>query len=157
MCKKRRLEAQYCGREGQLTPGPRRKTWLDAIGIYPRHGAKERRGLFLRRRSTSSYRSTWLAASENSLEMINSRTCLSLCERSTDDSPQINTDDIDRWFVELAKSSSVLQQNELAARIAAAVSRFVMIDEDILCSSLVASVSSGHGKEWMDTSRAFFL
>ena len=46
MCKKRRLEAQYCGREGQLTPGPRRKTWLDAIGIYPRHGAKERRGLF---------------------------------------------------------------------------------------------------------------
>jgi len=69
----------------------------------------------------------------------------------------LSIDDIERWFAELANSASVLRRHELVERIAAAVSRFVMIDEDILCPSLFESLKGGRGKEDSETSPTFLL
>jgi hypothetical protein len=53
--------------------------------------------------------------------------------------PRLNADDIDRWFAELAKARSVRHRDKLVERIAGAISRFMMIDEDILRQALLAS------------------
>jgi hypothetical protein len=53
--------------------------------------------------------------------------------------PRLNANDIDRWFVELAKARSARHRHELVERISDAVSRFVMIDKDVLRQALLAS------------------
>jgi hypothetical protein len=53
--------------------------------------------------------------------------------------PRLNANDIDRWFVELAKARSARHRQELVERISDAASRFVMIDKDILRQALLAS------------------
>jgi hypothetical protein len=77
--------------------------------------------------------------------------------RQRKDLLQLSADDIERWFAELANSTSVLRRHELVERIAAAVSRFVMIDEDILCPSLFESLKGARGKEDMETSPTSLL
>jgi len=54
-------------------------------------------------------------------------------------SPHSNADDIDRWFAELAKARSAHNRHELLERISDGVSRFMMIDKDILCRALIAN------------------
>jgi hypothetical protein len=73
------------------------------------------------------------------------------------DLQQLSADDIERWLAELANSPSVLRRHELVERIAAAVSRFVMIDEDILRPSLFESLKGAGGKKDMETSPTFLL
>ena len=89
--------------------------------------------------------------------MNSSHACYGSCVSNGRICAKLSIDDIERWFAELANSASVLRRHELVERIAAAVSRFVMIDEDILCPSLFESLKGGRGKEDSETSPTFLL
>lgn len=52
---------------------------------------------------------------------------------------RLNAEEIDRWFAELALARSARPRHELVENISNAVSRFMMIDKDILSQALLTS------------------
>jgi hypothetical protein len=71
--------------------------------------------------------------------------------------PCLNAEEIDRWFDELAKAPSAIHRHELSERISDAVSRFMMIDKDILCRALIASTRDLSENALEDTLPVFSL
>ena len=79
---------------------------------------------------------------------------------NADDADQLfhwSADDIDEWFAELSESASLLRRRELVESIAARISRFMMIDEDILCPSLIESLQNWREDEAKASSSTFYL
>jgi hypothetical protein len=68
----------------------------------------------------------------------------------------LSADVIDRCFAELSKSASVLRRRELVERIAARISLFMMIDEEILRPSLIESLKNWREDEALPSS-TFYL
>ena len=68
--------------------------------------------------------------------------------------PRLSGKDIDQWFAELATSPSPRYRDRLVETISHELSRFTMIDEDILCSSFSAILRDSDEDE---TVEAFLL
>lgn len=73
------------------------------------------------------------------------------------DLPRLCGEDLDQWFAELANFPFPRRRDQLVESISHELSRFTMIDEDILCSSLSAILLDCDEDEIAETAEAFSL